>query len=112
MAEALEDALADHLEKISGLVNVPADAVRPLKRIRLHAARPAASNHPTAEGVAGAEDMLALLRSAGPDGVAICLISRGGAALLPGPGGVSLGGKEAIPKLLHPRQGALPAPEA
>ena len=65
MAEALETGLADQLDKITGLVNVPADAVRTLKRIRLHAARPAASNHPTAEGVEGAEEMLALMRRPG-----------------------------------------------
>src|SRR5262245_34991156 len=42
MSGALETALAHHLDKITGIVNVPADAVRPLKRIRLHAARPPA----------------------------------------------------------------------
>src|SRR5947209_17419482 len=63
MAEALEVSLGKHLDKVTGLVNVPADAVRPLRRIELHAARPAASNHPTADGVAGAERMLALLQS-------------------------------------------------
>ena len=51
---------------MTGIVNVPADAVRPLQRIVLHAARPPASNHPTADGVRGAEKMLALLGSAGP----------------------------------------------
>jgi glycerate 2-kinase len=101
MSEALEVALADKLDKLTGLVNVAADAVRPLKRIRLHAARAAGSNHPTAEGVAGAEEMLALLRSAGPDDVVICLISGGGSALLPSPDGVSLEDKQAITKLLH-----------
>src|SRR5262249_4765796 len=77
MAEALETALGEHLDKVSGLVNVPADAVRPLQRIVLHAARPPASNHPTGYGVSGAEQMLALLDSAGPDDVAVCLISGG-----------------------------------
>src|SRR5688572_14930973 len=56
MNASLEEALADHLDKVQGIVNVPADSVRPLRRIRLHAARPAGSNHPTAEGVAGAEE--------------------------------------------------------
>src|SRR5436309_1078973 len=45
MAEALEAALGEHVDKVTGIVNVPADAVRPLQRIALHAARPAASNH-------------------------------------------------------------------
>jgi glycerate 2-kinase len=101
MAEALEAALGEYLDKVTGIVNVPADAVRPLKRIELHAARPAASNHPTAAGVAGAERMLDLLGSAGPDDVAICLISGGGSALLPAPDGVSLEDKQAVTRLLH-----------
>jgi glycerate 2-kinase len=101
MAEALETALPDHLDKLTGVVNVPAEAVRPLKRIRLHGARPAGSNHPTAEGVVGAEEMLALLREAGPDDVAVCLISGGGSALLPAPDGVTLADKQAVTKQLH-----------
>src|SRR5439155_739564 len=84
-----------------GIVNVPADAVRPLQHIVLHAARPAASNHPTADGVRGAEQMLALLGSAGPEDVAICLLSGGGSALLPAPDGVSLEDKQAVTRLLH-----------
>ena len=83
------------------MVNVPADAVRPLQRIVLHAARPPGSNHPTADGVAGAEKMLALFGPAGPDDVAICLLSGGGSALLPAPDGVSLEDKQAVTKLLH-----------
>ena len=101
MAVALEATLAEHLDKITGLVNVPADAVRPLHKIRLHAARSAGSNHPTADGVAGTEEMLALMRSAGPDDVAICLLSGGGSALLPAPDGDSLADKQAITQLLH-----------
>jgi hydroxypyruvate reductase/glycerate 2-kinase len=101
MAEALEAALGEHLNKVTGIVNVTAEAVRPLKRIVLHAARPAASNHPMAEGVAGAGQMLELLNSAGPEDVAICLISGGGSALLPAPDGVSLADKQAVTKLLH-----------
>jgi glycerate 2-kinase len=101
MSEALEAALADHLDKLTGLVNVPADAVRSLKRIRLHAARPPASNHPTSAGMAGAEEMLALLRGAGPDDVAVCLLSGGGSALLPAPDAVSLEDKQTVTRLLH-----------
>jgi hydroxypyruvate reductase/glycerate 2-kinase len=101
MSAALEDALGDQLDKVTGVVNVPADAARPLKRIVLHAARPAGSNHPTADGVVGAEKMLALLRSAGPQDVAICLLSGGGSALLPAPDGVSLEDKQAVTKLMH-----------
>src|SRR5437868_3580212 len=70
MSAALEDVLQEQLDRVEGVVNVPADAVRPLRKIRLHAARPAASNQPTAEGVQGALEILQLLRSAQPDDLA------------------------------------------
>ncbi len=70
MAAAVEEVLADRLNRVEGIVNVPMDAVRPLQKIRLHAARPAATNFPTAEGVAGADEMLRLAKSAGPNDVA------------------------------------------
>ncbi|VTS03816.1 glycerate kinase type-2 family protein [Tuwongella immobilis] len=106
MARALESALApiagDPLSRCHGLVNVPESQVIPLQRIRLHAARPAASNHPTAAGVIGSQLMLDQLASAGPDDVAICLISGGGSALLPAPAdGISLEEKQTVTKLLH-----------
>lgn len=102
MSAALEEALADQLDKVEGIVNVPADAVRPLKKIHLQAARPAGSNHPTAEGVSGAERMLELVAQAGPDDVAICLLSGGGSALLPAPvEGTTLADKQEVTKLLH-----------
>ena len=102
MVEAVEDALADRLDRVKGIVNVPADAVKPLRRVRLHGARPKATNFPTAEGVRGAEEMLRLARSAGPDDVALCLLSGGGSALLPAPvDGISLEDKLAVTKLLH-----------
>ncbi|MEO2090377.1 MAG: glycerate-2-kinase family protein, partial [Gemmataceae bacterium] len=86
---------------LSGLVNVPEGCTAPLRHIRLHPARPAGSNFPTPAGVAGAEEMLRLLSSAGPDDTAICLISGGGSALLPCPAdGVSLDSKLAVTKLL------------
>ncbi|MCE9560644.1 MAG: glycerate kinase [Planctomycetes bacterium] len=106
MAVGLEAALAGQLDRVEGLVNVPAGMTAPLKRIRLHAARPQGVNEPTAEGVAGAEEMLRLLASAGPDDVAVCLLSGGGSALLPAPAeGVTLADKLAVTKLLH-RSGA------
>ncbi len=102
MAAGLEVALGEHLPKVHGLVNVPEGSTRPLQRIRLVAARPVGSNHPTAAGVAGAEEMLALLESAGPNDVALCLISGGGSALLPAPtDGITLEDKQTITKLLH-----------
>lgn len=106
MAAGLEAALAHRLDSVSGLINVPEGVRAELKRVRLHAARPAGANEPTAAGVAGAEEMLRLLSSAGPDDVAVCLLSGGGSALLPAPAeGVSLEDKLAVTKLLH-RSGA------
>jgi glycerate 2-kinase len=102
MSAALEEVLADRLDKVFGVLNVPADLVRPLKRIRLHTARPAGSNHPTTEGVAGAEEMLKLVAEAGPDDTCVCLLSGGGSALLPAPApGITLEDKQAVTRLLH-----------
>jgi len=102
MAAAVEEAIPDLLDRAQGIVNVPAELVRPLRKIRLHAARPAGSNQPTAEGVIGAEEMLRLARSAGPDDVALCLLSGGGSALLPAPAeGITLADKQTVTKLLH-----------
>ncbi|HVL12353.1 MAG TPA: glycerate-2-kinase family protein, partial [Gemmata sp.] len=106
MAAGLEVALADRLDRVVGLVNVPEGMTAPLRRVRLHAARPQGVNEPTAAGVAGAEEMLQLLASAGPDDVAVCLLSGGGSALLPAPAeGITLADKLAVTKLLH-RSGA------
>jgi hydroxypyruvate reductase/glycerate 2-kinase len=102
MSAAVEDALADRLARVSGLVNVPASAVRPLRAIRLHAARPDASNEPTAEGVQGTRAILTLVAGAGPEDVVLCLLSGGGSALLPAPvAGVSLADKQTVTRLLH-----------
>jgi hydroxypyruvate reductase/glycerate 2-kinase len=118
MALGLEKSLPALRDRLAGLVNVPegGDAARlrlhvggadrvigaPDFRVRLHPARPAGSNHPTAAGVAGASEMLELLASAGPDDVAICLLSGGGSALLPLPAdGVTLEDKQAVTRLLH-----------
>ncbi len=78
MAAGAEGALLGLLDRVSGVVNVPAESVRPLQAIRLHAARPAGTNFPTPEGVAGARQMLDLLAHAGPNDVALCLLSGGG----------------------------------
>ncbi len=93
---------ADRLDRLSGVVNVPAESVRPLQAIRLHPARPAGTNQPTEEGVAGSQAILDLLASAGPDDLALCLISGGGSALLPAPGpGITLADKQQVTRLLH-----------
>ena len=53
MSRGVETALADRLNDVSGIVNVPDEVDEPLRAIRLHAGRPAGTNQPTAEGVAG-----------------------------------------------------------
>ena len=83
MAVGLETALADRLDRVEGLVNVPEGLTVAFQRVRLHPARPQGVNEPTAAGVAGAEEMLRLLASAGPEDVAVCLLSGGGSALCP-----------------------------
>ncbi len=62
MAAGLESALGETVlrqKQVSGWVNVPADCVRPLSRVTVHAARPAGVNEPTVEGVRGSEKILA-----------------------------------------------------
>src|SRR5207249_2016334 len=89
-------------DRLRGVVNVPADSVRSLKAIRLHAARPVGSNHPTAEGVEGVQAMLDLVAGAGPADVGLCLLSGGGSALLPAPiDGITLEEKQQVTHLLH-----------
>jgi hydroxypyruvate reductase/glycerate 2-kinase len=102
MAEGVEAALTDNLDRLSGVLNVPADSVRPLRRLRLHPARPAGVNQPTAAGVEGVQAMLDLVASVGPDDVGLCLLSGGGSALLPAPAaGVTLEEKQQVTLLLH-----------
>ncbi len=102
MAAGAEAALADRLAEVQGLINVPADSARPLNVIRLHAARPAGSNHPTAEGVAGAREILSLVGSAGAEDICLCLLSGGGSALLPAPAeGITLADKQQVTLALH-----------
>lgn len=103
MAAGVEQALASVLEtkQVAGWVNVPADCVRPLQCIHLHAARPAGVNEPTEAGVAGSLEILRLVESLGPDDLCLCLISGGGSALLPAPvEGISLADKQAITRHL------------
>jgi hydroxypyruvate reductase/glycerate 2-kinase len=102
MAAGIEAALADRLERVTGVVNVPAETVRRLRAVRLHPARPAGTNQPTAEGVAGVRAILDLVRNAGPHDVGLCLLSGGGSALLPAPAeGLTLQDKQEVTRLLH-----------
>ncbi len=102
MAAGIEEALAGVLDRVTGVVNVPAEQVRSLRAIHLHAARPAGINFPTEAGIRGARQMVELLEQAGPNDVAICLLSGGGSALLPAPvQGISLEDKQQVTRLLH-----------
>jgi len=104
MVRAVEQTLHDRLDAISGIVNIPdsGDKLPAQSAIVLHPARPQGSNHPTAQGVVGADCMLELMHSAGPDDVALCLLSGGGSALLPAPvAGVPLEDKQNVTRLLH-----------
>ncbi len=101
MAVGVETALADCLDRIIGWVNVPEGFTATTKRIHLHGARPVGSNAPTPAGIDGARAMVQLLADAGPEGIAIGLISGGGSALLPWPvEGVTLADKLAVTSLL------------
>ncbi|MEZ6126119.1 MAG: DUF4147 domain-containing protein [Planctomycetaceae bacterium] len=103
MARGLLQSLTDLPDdvSVSGWLNVPADCVAPLAGIHLHAARPAGSNEPTAEGVAGTEEILRRVGRLKPTDVCIVLISGGGSALLPAPvEAVTLADKLAVTRLL------------
>ena len=102
MAAAVEAALAARLEenRLAGWVNVPADCVRPLRRITLCAARGPGCNEPTPEGVAATEEILRQVAALGPDDLCLSLISGGGSALMPAPEGVTLEDKLALTRHL------------
>lgn len=87
MAAGVEAALGTDVvdEKLTGWVNVPADCVRPLRKIHLHAARPAGVNEPTAEGVAGSQRILQIVENLSQRDLCLVLLSGGGSALLPAP---------------------------
>ncbi len=108
MTLALEAVLGDKLladKHVSGWVNVPADCVEQTRCVRLHAARPAGVNEPTAEGVAGSAEILRLVGQLGPRDLCLCVISGGGSALLPAPvEGLSLGTKALASKVALTRE--------
>lgn len=104
MAAGLLEGLGASLvakKQVAGWLNVPADCVRALPPVTLHAARPAGSNEPTAAGVAGAEEILRIVQSLGPEDLCLCLISGGASALLPAPAkGITLADKLAVTRHL------------
>lgn len=108
MSSGLETALGPDLvdQKVTGWVNVPADCVMPLRKIHLHAARPAGVNEPTPQGVYGSQRILELVSQMTADDLCLVLLSGGGSALLPLPvPGVSLDDKLAMTRILS-RNGA------
>ncbi|MEX1095009.1 MAG: DUF4147 domain-containing protein [Planctomycetales bacterium] len=103
MAAGFERAVGEDVlrAKVGGWVNVPADCVRKLERIHLHAARPAGVNEPTPEGVAGAERILDFVEGLGPRDLCVVLLSGGGSALLPAPvPEITLADKQQVTRLL------------
>ena len=104
MAAAVEQILGpERMERkhVEGWLNVPADCVRQLTRIHLHAARPAGVNEPRPEGVHGCQEMLRIVESLGPNDLCLCLISGGGSALMPAPvDGITLADKLAVTRFL------------
>lgn len=104
MAAAVEEVLGpERMEqkRLTGWVNVPEDILRPLSHIRLHGARPAAVNEPTAAGVAGTAEILKIVASLQPQDLCLCLISGGGSALMPSPAdGITLADKLAVTRHL------------
>jgi len=103
MAAALEAILGPDLvaSRVTGVLNVPADCVRPLQRIVLNPGRPAGVNEPTEAGIAGTEAILSLVSSLQPDDLCLVLLSGGGSALLPAPiEGISLSDKQLVTRFL------------
>lgn len=103
MAAGLEQALGADLveQRLSGWLNVPADCVRTLLKIHLHAGRPAGVNEPTSEGVVGTERILELVSTLTPPDLCIVLLSGGGSALLPAPvDGITLTDKQIVTRQL------------
>lgn len=103
MAAAIETVLGATIvdRLVVGWVNVPADCVRPLQQITLHAARPAGVNEPTEAGVFGTEQILQIVSSLTSRDLCIVLISGGGSALLPAPvAGLTLADKQAVTRFL------------
>jgi glycerate 2-kinase len=88
MAAGLLDVLGTELavqKRLSGWLNVPADCVRSLPPLVLHAARPAGVNEPTEAGAEGARRILEIVGSLTSADLCVCLLSGGASALLPAP---------------------------
>lgn len=100
MAQGFVDAIDGWLP-ITGWINVPAGTEAEIRDVKIHAARPASVNEPTAEGVLGTSEILSLVSQAGPRDLCVALISGGGSALLPAPlEGITLQDKQAVTRSL------------
>ena len=97
-------AMAEAAETV--LEGVPLDGVVAVKERRdpgPRRVRVAEAGHPIpdARGEAAGQEILRLVRDAGPADLVLCLISGGGSALTPAPvPGVTLGEKQAVTRLL------------
>lgn len=104
MAAGLEKALGEKLareKRLSGWINVPADCVRKISHVHLHAARPAGVNEPTPQGAQGSREIMRIVESLSADDLCIALVSGGGSALLPLPAdGITLADKLAVTRFL------------
>jgi hydroxypyruvate reductase len=103
MAAGVEEALGPDVVdvQVEGWINVPADCVAPLRKIHLHASRPAGVNEPTSEGVAGARRILQIVGGLLPIDLCLVLLSGGGSALLPVPiDAITLADKQAVTRFL------------
>eukprot|EP01047_Picozoa_sp_COSAG01_P042917 COSAG01_NODE_3776_length_5706_cov_7.934011_4_plen_453_part_00 len=88
MAVGLEQRLgAETLRKLNavGRINVPDDRVLDSNFFTIAGCRPGAVNLPTDRVLDATDEILELVRTAGPDDVVVCLISGGGSALLEKP---------------------------
>lgn len=101
MARGFLSAIPENGPKVEGWLNVPQGAPASLRHITLHPARPVGWNMPTAQAMAGSEEMLRIISTARPDDLLICLVSGGGSALMPLPSaGISLEDKQRVTSLL------------
>ncbi|MHB0868895.1 MAG: glycerate kinase type-2 family protein [Chloroflexota bacterium] len=77
MASAVEEVLGDRVA--GGIVNVKYGHVAPTRRVKIHEA---GHPMPDEQGLAGTQEMVALLEGAGPRDLVISVISGGGSALM------------------------------
>ena len=96
MAKAMEDHLGNRIA--DGIIVTKDDHGLPLKKIKV---REAGHPVPDARGVAGTEEIIALVEKAAERDLVICLVSGGGSALLIAPvNDISLADKQHTTKLL------------